>query len=39
MMDIQPIKNERDYDQALAEIKKLGGPKKGWKRVTNWISC
>ena len=25
MMDIQPIKNERDYDKALAEIEKLWG--------------
>ena len=28
-MDIQPIKNERDYDQALAEIERLWGVEEG----------
>jgi len=29
MMDIQPIKNEKDYDRALAEIEMLWGAKEG----------
>lgn len=29
MMDIQPIRNEQDYDQALAVIEKLWGAKIG----------
>ena len=29
MMDIQPIKNEKDYDQALAEIERLWGAEEG----------
>ena len=29
MMDIQPIKNENDYDQALAEIETLWGVEQG----------
>ena len=28
-MDIQPIKNENDYDQALAEIETLWGAEEG----------
>ena len=28
-MDIQPIKNENDYDQALAEIETLWGAEQG----------
>ena len=28
-MDIQPIKNEKDYDQALAEIERLWGAEEG----------
>jgi len=28
-MDIQPIKNERDYDQALAAIERLWGADEG----------
>ena len=31
MMDIQPIKNEQDYDHALAEIERLWGSKEGTK--------
>jgi len=31
MMDIQPIKNEKDYDFALAEIERLWGSKEGTK--------
>ena len=30
-MDIQPIRNEQDYDQALAEIEELWGAKEGTK--------
>ncbi len=30
-MDIQPIKNEKDYDQALAEIERLWGADEGTK--------
>lgn len=30
-MDIQPIKNERDYDRALAEIERLWGAEDGTK--------
>lgn len=30
-MDIQPIKNEQDYDSALAEIEHLWGSKEGTK--------
>ena len=29
MMDIQPIKNERDYEQVLAEIERLWGAEEG----------
>ena len=32
MMDIQPIKNEKDYDKALMEIEILWGAKIGTKR-------
>ena len=38
-MDIQPIKNEKDYDRVLAEIERLWGLRKVLKLVTNWISC
>ncbi len=34
-MDIQPIKNEKDYDKALAEIEMLWG--KEQKKEINWI--
>ena len=30
-MDIQPIKNEKDYDRALAEIERLWGAEEGTK--------
>ena len=29
MMDIQPIKNEKDYDRTLAEIERLWGAEEG----------
>ena len=29
MMDIQPIKNEQDYDRAIAEIERLWGAEEG----------
>ncbi len=34
-MDIQPIKNEKNYDKALAEIEALGELKKEQKKVIN----
>ena len=32
MMDIQPIKNEKDYDKALAEIEILWGAEEGTEK-------
>ncbi|HIO97805.1 MAG TPA: transcriptional regulator [Leucothrix sp.] len=32
MMDIQPIKNEKDYDQALADIEVLWGAEEGTEK-------
>ena len=32
MMDIQPIKNEKNYDKALAEIEALWGAEEGTEK-------
>lgn len=36
-MDIQPIKNEENYDNALTEIEAIWELKKERKEVINWI--